>query len=151
MARYNKVLLALDLRSDNEEIIEKAKEIVADNDAELLIVHVHERISPAYATEGMSTWGSNLMSLEADIRRESTEKLSEMTTRLGIKKENSFLCDGRAANEIHTLVDENDIDLIVMGTHGQHGLQLLLGSTANSVLHGAKCDVLAVRVGNSGK
>jgi universal stress protein A len=26
-----------------------------------------------------------------------------------------------------------------------HGLQLLLGSTANAVLHGAKCDVLAVR------
>jgi universal stress protein A len=40
------------------------------------------------------------------------------------------------------------IDLIVMGTHGQSGLKLLLGSTANSVLHGAGCDILAVRVGD---
>ncbi|MEO2178254.1 MAG: universal stress protein, partial [bacterium] len=32
--------------------------------------------------------------------------------------------------------------------HGRHGLALLLGSTANGVLHGAPCDVLAVRVGN---
>ena len=38
------------------------------------------------------------------------------------------------------------MDLIVLGTHGQKGVQLLLGATANSVLHGSCCDVLAVRV-----
>jgi len=37
----------------------------------------------------------------------------------------------------------------VVGSHGRHGLALLLGSTANGVLHGASCDVLAVRVGNN--
>lgn len=34
--------------------------------------------------------------------------------------------------------------MIVVGSHGRHGLALLLGSTANDVLHGAPCDVLAV-------
>ena len=38
-------------------------------------------------------------------------------------------------------------DVIVVGSHGKHGLALLLGSTANGVLHGANRDVLAVRVG----
>ncbi|MCP4009678.1 MAG: universal stress protein, partial [Proteobacteria bacterium] len=33
-----------------------------------------------------------------------------------------------------------------LGSHGRHGLGLLLGSTANGVLHLAQCDVLAVRV-----
>ena len=42
----------------------------------------------------------------------------------------------------------NGADLIVVGSHGRHGLALLLGSTANGVLHGATCDVLAVRVGS---
>ncbi len=41
---------------------------------------------------------------------------------------------------------QDNIDLIVVGSHGRHGLALLLGSTANGVLHGANCDVLAVRV-----
>ncbi|MGB1202845.1 MAG: universal stress protein [Alloalcanivorax venustensis] len=37
-------------------------------------------------------------------------------------------------------------DLIVLGSHGKHGIRLLLGSTANAVLHRATCDVLAVRI-----
>ena len=41
---------------------------------------------------------------------------------------------------------EHGADLIVVGSHGRHGLALLLGSTANAVLHGAPCDVLAVRI-----
>jgi universal stress protein A len=37
---------------------------------------------------------------------------------------------------------------VVVGSHGRHGLALLLGSTANGVLHGSPTDVLAVRVGS---
>jgi universal stress protein A len=44
------------------------------------------------------------------------------------------------------MAEELDADLIVLGTHGRHGLGLMLGSTANAVLHGAPCDVLAVKV-----
>ncbi|HHQ41669.1 MAG TPA: universal stress protein, partial [Chromatiales bacterium] len=38
-------------------------------------------------------------------------------------------------------------DLIVLGSHGRRGLTRLLGSTADAVLHSARCDVLAVRIG----
>ncbi|EAW31305.1 hypothetical protein GP2143_07144, partial [marine gamma proteobacterium HTCC2143] len=54
---------------------------------------------------------------------------------------------GRAENEIHSLAEELGAELIVVGSHGRHGIALLLGSTANGILHGATCDVLAVRVG----
>ena len=37
-------------------------------------------------------------------------------------------------------------DLIVLGTHGHHGIARLLGSTANAINHNARCDVLAVRI-----
>jgi len=48
--------------------------------------------------------------------------------------------------EIIKIAEENNVDLIIVGSHGRHGLALLLGSTANGVLHHAKCDVLAVRI-----
>jgi universal stress protein A len=44
------------------------------------------------------------------------------------------------------LATEQNCDVIVVGSHGRHGLALLLGSTANDLLHGAPCDVLAVRL-----
>ena len=53
---------------------------------------------------------------------------------------------GQPRQEIHTLAKAQECDLIVVGSHGRHGLALLLGSTANDVLHGAPCDVLAVRL-----
>lgn len=53
---------------------------------------------------------------------------------------------GQPRQEIHRLAAEQACDLIVVGSHGRHGLALLLGSTANDVLHGAPCDVLAVHL-----
>ncbi|BBI62758.1 hypothetical protein HSBAA_40640 [Vreelandella sulfidaeris] len=53
--------------------------------------------------------------------------------------------------EIHRFAEEHGVDLIVVGSHGRHGFALLLGSTSTGVLHGAQCDVLAVRVGKKGE
>jgi len=53
---------------------------------------------------------------------------------------------GNPSDEIHNTANDIEADLIVIGTHGRSGLKLLLGSTANGVLHGVKCDVLAVKV-----
>ncbi|MEW8014407.1 MAG: universal stress protein, partial [Candidatus Sedimenticola endophacoides] len=56
---------------------------------------------------------------------------------------------GVPKREIVRVAQEHGADLIVLGSHGRHGLQLLLGSTASGVLHLAGCDVLAVRIGSA--
>ena len=53
---------------------------------------------------------------------------------------------GRPADEIKREAEALAVDLIVVGSHGRKGLGLLLGSTATGVLHGAKTDVLTVRI-----
>ncbi|WP_339891630.1 universal stress protein, partial [Neptuniibacter pectenicola] len=53
---------------------------------------------------------------------------------------------GQTESEIHRIAKELEIDLIIVGSHGRHGIALLLGSTANGILHGATCDVLAIRI-----
>ena len=60
--------------------------------------------------------------------------------------DNCHLSYGQPRQEIHQLASDQQCDLIVVGSHGRHGLALLLGSTANDLLHGAPCDVLAVRL-----
>lgn len=54
--------------------------------------------------------------------------------------------DGYPSNEIIDFAENNDIDLIVMGTLGKTGLdRLLIGSVAEKVVRGSKVPVMVVR------
>jgi universal stress protein A len=143
--KYSKILLAVDFLEDSQIVVETAQDMAELYNAELHVVHVSELLSVAYSPEGVS-WGTQIYTIEAEIRAANKKKLGKMAVDLKIGKENCHLLDGRPSTQIHELSKELDVDLIVMGTHGQSGLQLLLGSTANSVLHGVCCDVLAVRI-----
>ena len=147
MSMYNKILIAMDFHADNDEIVEKGLALSKSNDAELYFIHVNEPIAVAYGADGMS-WSDQVVVLETSIRESARQKMAEISTKTGVPADRCITREGKPAREIHDLVKEKGIDLIVMGTHGQSGLQLLLGSTANSVLHGATCDVLTVRVGD---
>jgi len=147
MAMYSKILIALDFHGDNDEIISKGKQLADENKAELFLIHINEPLAVAYAADGMS-WSDQVVSLEASIRQEARKKMTDLGNNLKLKSENCITKEGKPASEIHSACKEYGIDLVVMGTHGQHGLQLLLGSSANSVLHGSVCDVLTVRVGD---
>ncbi|MCB1691997.1 MAG: universal stress protein [Pseudomonadales bacterium] len=147
MAKYNKILVALDFHGDNAEIIEKGADLAKLYGADLYMIHVNEPLAIAYAADGMS-WSDQVVSLEASLRKEAQTKMAEVAKKLGVPADRCLIREGRPSSEIHRAVEDNSIDLIIMGTHGQSGLQLLLGSTANSVLHGVKCDVLAIRVSN---
>jgi len=84
----------------------------------------------------------------AELQAAST-RLDALGEQYGIVTERRHFLNGSPAKEIHRFADENQVELVVLGTHGQKGVQLLLGATANSVLHGANCDVLAVRIRDS--
>lgn len=79
------------------------------------------------------------------IREQAEKELNELAEKLGVDEKHRFIEYGSTKNEILRVAKEHKIDLIVTGSHGKHGLSLLLGSTANAILHGAECDVLIVR------
>jgi len=146
MATYSKVLVAVDLSNESAVIIEKALEAAASG-AELHLLYVQEPMDSVYL--GVVPYGPVFVGMdqvESRLKDELQDNLRRLGERFGIPAERQHFQNGIPAKEIHRFVEENDVDLIVLGTHGQKGVQLLLGSTANSVLHGAACDVLAVRV-----
>ena len=85
--------------------------------------------------------------IQEDIQNQAEQQIAEIAKRLNIPSAQQHITMGRPETEIHHLAANISADVIVIGSHGRHGLALLLGSTANGVLHGASCDVLAVRVG----
>jgi universal stress protein A len=82
------------------------------------------------------------------IAGKAKKRLQKTAENLAIAENNQWLELGSPKLEIVRIAEENDVDLIVVGSHGRHGFALLLGSTANGVLHHATCDVLAVRLHN---
>lgn len=143
MSRYKHILLAVDLTEESNEVAKKASALADSFDADLSIVHVIEPLSLAYGGD----IPMDLSSVQDQIHDQAKSHLSEFASSLSIPPERQYLIFGRPESEIQRVGQCKDADLIVVGSHGRHGLALLLGSTANGVLHGAICDVLAVRVG----
>ena len=106
------------------------------------IVHVLEPLSFAYGGDIPLDFSG----IQEEIQKQAQQHLTALAQSLAIPKESQHLVLGRPETEIHHTAKDIGADLVVVGSHGRHGLALLFGSTANGVLHGAGCDVLAVRV-----
>lgn len=94
----------------------------------------------------MAPVASGAISFEEEALKQALSHLTDLGARYGVAEQDIYVVLGAPALEIRESSREFAADLIVIGTHGRHGLGLLLGSTANGVLHGVDCDVLAVRV-----
>lgn len=144
---YQHVLVALDLAEDMAKVVEKASTY---KDTKMSLIHVVRPIEHVYGGFGAigvaGDYSAEMATLERKAQEQAKEKLVELAAALGVPPERQYVRVGNPATEIHELAEKEGVDLIVMGTHGRHGLGLLLGSTANAVLHGVKCDVLAVRI-----
>jgi universal stress protein A len=143
MSGYRHIMLAVDFDPSQESLLEKAKDLATRYQARLTLVHIIEYMGSAYA--GDMPLPEDL-DLDKMMRERATEELEEIAAGLGLEGVDVRVELGVAKHQITQLAKQLDVDLILVGSHGRHGLQLLLGSTANGVLHLADCDVLAVRM-----
>lgn len=142
MSVYKKVLVAIDLTEEAPQVLNKAKEICDAHGSELILMHVVEPVGYAYGGD----IPMDLTELQDQLDKAAKEQLQTYGDQYGVAREQQIVTVGRPESEIHRMAEEHDIDLVVVGSHGRRGIQLLLGSTANGVLHGSICDVLAVRI-----
>ena len=140
--QYKHILAAVDLSDQSTQVAKRALEIATQNKASFDIVHVVEQSPVAYGGEFSIPINVNL---EHAIETEARKQLSTLCKTLKISPEHQHVLTGSVKTAVIELAEQLKVDLIVAGTHGQHGIDILLGSRANAILHGAKCDVLVVR------
>lgn len=145
MNNYQHIVVGIDLSPESAQVIERARRVATNNQASLHLVHVIEPLTFAYGGD----IPMDLTEVQEQLQTQARSQLNKLATQYQIAVERCRLLVGEPAAELHQLAQELSADLIVVGSHGRHGLALLLGSTANGVLHGAQCDVLAVRVEES--
>jgi universal stress protein A len=144
MSNYTKILIAIDLSEESLNVVRRGCAMAAEKEAELHLIHVIEPLSFAYGGDIPMDFSG----IQEEISEQAREQLKQVGLEYGVVASNQHTVFGRPEVEIHQMAETLGADLIVVGSHGRYGLALLMGSTANGVLHGASCDVLAVRVGN---
>lgn len=143
---YQHVLFAADFSDDSLRIGERACAIAQSCGARLSLIHVIEDLGLTLSG------GYELLPVLPDLpdetlMQEAQAQLGVLAQRLRVENGAQWVVKALSTKEgIIGAAREHSVDLIVVGSHGRHGLALLLGSTANAVLHGAPCDVLAVRI-----
>jgi len=143
VSNYTKILAAVDLSDESSTVIERATAIASSNGAQLHVIHVIEPLSFAYGGDIPMDFSG----IQDEIQQQASTQLKRFGETHNIDDDHQHIILGRPEVEVRSKADEIGADLVVIGSHGRHGFALLLGSTANGVLHGANCDVLAVRVG----
>ena len=144
MENYQHILLAADYSEHGNLVALRATNLAQQYQAKLSIIHVLDNIAmPDMAPGTILPLDENS---NYDLLETEKDKLRQIADKLGIDESCRWLVWGNPKQEIVRIADQEKVDLIIAGSHGRHGLALLLGSTANGILHYAKCDVMAVRL-----
>ncbi len=143
---YQHILAAVDLSEESAQVLDKARDEAERHGARLSVVSVVKPLTQVYGGIDVAPLAGGGVSFEQQAVEQAERQLRALASQRGVAAADVHVILGAPAYDIHELARRLDADLIVIGSHGRHGLGLLLGSTANAVLHGVERDVLAVRV-----
>lgn len=139
-----KFLIPIDFSEFANQALDYAIVLATKLQARLTLLHVIHAMPLGVTEMGASLPYSYLQELEADIAQSMEEYLTRVQE-AGLEGE-IMIVHGVPFEEIVNTAAANQIDLIVMGTHGRSGLQhVLLGSVAEKVVRLAPCPVLVSR------
>jgi nucleotide-binding universal stress UspA family protein len=144
------VLFATDFSATSESALPYATAISRRFGSMLHVVHVLSDASLLLMTGGVDY--VSVGTLYEDAHSDAQEKIQRITTRLEGIPYRTYVRHGQVWTNLASIVKENAIDLIVVGSHGRTGLEkLLLGSVAEDILRHLPCPVLTVGPKVSGR
>jgi len=137
-----KVLVAYDGSKPSKKALDRAVEISTKLRADLMLLSVTEPVCPVGITEKECARMDEILAKQTesildDIKKQLEKK--ELKVKTLVRK-------GSAADEIVKLAEKEDVDMIVIGSHGRHGAKkFFLGSVSERVSKHAPCSVVIVK------
>lgn len=141
---YSHILVAIDLSPEAASLCGKALQLSESGKTRLSLLHVVEPIMAMPPYELPSAFPDGL---EQQMVEQAKQRLDELGREFNISDWDLRVEIGATKSVILNHAQTDNVDLIIIGSHGRHGVSRLLGSTSNAILHHAECDVLAVRIG----
>lgn len=143
---YNNIAVAVDFSAHSNLVLKRALELAQHYNSSLSLIHVIEHVSHMRFEFDLITTAYDNIEMDQVIFDNSVKHLDKVASNLNYPNIKHKVLWGSPKSTILSYALAQDIDLIVVGSHGRHGLARLLGSTAHGVVHNAKCDVIVVKL-----
>ncbi len=137
------ILLATDLSTHSDYLFKRAADIAKSTKAKLSVIHVFAHTPIAYAGEFSIPID---VAFEMSLKREAHKHLQKLGKKYKIPANRLHLAEGSVKTTVSDFAKKIKSDLIIVGTHGHDGLDAILGSQANGILHAAHCDVWVIKI-----
>ena len=147
MERFRNILCATDFSDHCRIAAERAADLAQRYDARLTLLHVIEHFPVDRSNRDIAPEDVDPLHYHEERARRSLSELARQLNLPDARRE-VRVGMGAAQHEILRYVEENAIDLVVIASHGRHGITTILGSTTYGMTHKSPCDVLAVRARN---
>ena len=145
MEQIKKILVPIDFSDYSKNALKYAAQFAKQFNAKIYLIYVVEpMIYPADFSMGQVA----IPSTDIDLHSRAEEELKKLSKEIvnGNSKVEVLTKTGKPFVEIIESASANDIDLIIIATHGHTGVEhLLFGSTAEKVVRKAPCPVLTLR------
>jgi nucleotide-binding universal stress UspA family protein len=142
---FRNIMVATDGSEEVRKAVDSAIKIAKLSEAKLYAVHVIAHRSYSIALSGDAEWEKAMKEQFIKEGKEATTYIENAGIAANVEVE-SIILEGSPACEIVDFAERNNIDLIVMGTHGKSAIQrFLIGSVAENVVRHSKKAVLIVR------
>lgn len=145
-----KILVPTDFSKISINALEVAMEIAKKSGAEIVLLHVVEDATPdSFAISGEwrteENWSDKLFTMKLIEKAKAQLEKLVLDPRFSSVKLNGELRLGNAFHGMRTIITENKVDLVVMGTRGHSRLEeMVIGTNTERVVRHAKCPVLSI-------
>jgi universal stress protein A len=141
---FKKIVCPIDFSEFTDEILKYAVNITKKFNAELHLIHIIPNLNYFTPYESFLT-PENLVAIEKNIEKEVEKDFEKVMKDINMPLK-KIVKTGVTFVEIIDYIKEEDIDLVVMGTHGRSGIEhILIGSVAEKVVRKSPCPVLTIR------
>jgi len=142
--KIHRILVPLDFSDQAGAILEWAVHLAEEHGSRLYLLHAYHLPVEFQQMEGAYLPAEFWTQVKAEAEKTLEGHAAKIRAK-GIEVD-CIVCEGYPATAIEEEAERNQIDLIVIGTHGHTGLKhLLLGSVAERVVQKAPCPVLTVK------
>ncbi len=141
---YTSILVATDFSDIGNDAVIQAAGLAELMQAKLTLLHVIEHFPEDMAEDQIPPENRDPKHF---FMQQSQHELDSLRQQVGQPQAQIevVMTDHSAGHEIAAYANQRDVDLIVVGTHGNQGVLDRLGSTASVVMHDARKDVLIIR------